>query len=87
MYWPRDSWITQFATLDLDRSTTVGIQHRPLNWSHSQLTYFEIILRKTSTAERHPEHGASTPEVSFDIVGVGKQDEGVSGRGVILITS
>ena len=49
---------------------------------------FEIVLHKTSTAHpasRQAGHGASTPEASSDTVGVGEQDEGVLGRGVILI--
>ena len=46
---------------------------------------FALILRKTSTAERQPGHGS--PEASSEPVGVGEQDEGVWGRGVILIAS
>ena len=41
----------------------------------------------TSTAVRQPRHGASTPEASSDTVGVGQQDDEVSGRGEILIAS
>ena len=48
---------------------------------------FEMILREKSTAERQAGHGASTAEASSDTVGVGEQDEGVSGREVILIAS
>ena len=47
---------------------------------------FEIMFQKTSAAHpasRQPGHSASTPEASSDTVGVGEQDEGVSGRGVI----
>ena len=51
---------------------------------------FDFFLQKTSKADpssRQPGHGASTPEVSSDTVGVGEQDEGVLGRGMILIAS
>ena len=74
-----------------------NVEPRPLNYcwnsvSTAQLVeltadVFKIILRQTSAAERQPRHGASTSEVSSDTVGVGEQDEGVSGRGAILIVS
>ena len=51
---------------------------------------FGIYFKKTSKAHpasRRPRHGASTPEASSDKVGVGREDEGVSGRGVIVIAS
>ena len=76
-----------------------NVESRPLNcWnsvSTAQLVEltsdeFEILLQKTSTAHparRQPGHRASTPEASSDTVGVGEQDEGGSGREVILIAS
>ena len=76
-----------------------NVKYRPLNCWNSVLTaylvertagVFEIILHKTNTAHpasRQPGNGASTPEASSDAVGVGKQDEGISDRGVILIAS
>ena len=72
------------------------VESRPLNCRNSVSTVqldeltddvLEIFLRKASTAERQPGHGASTPEACSDTVGVGEQDEGVSGRGVILVVS
>ena len=45
---------------------------------------FEITLQKTSTANpasRQAGHGASTPEVSSDTIGVGEQDEGFRAEG------
>ena len=73
-----------------------NVESRPLNrWnsvSTAQLVELtadvvEIFLQKTTTAERQPGHGASTPEASSDTVGVGEQHEGVSRRGAILIAS
>ena len=66
-----------------------SVKSKPLNFWSSVSTarlfeltcdVFEINLRKMSTAERQPGHGASTPEASSDKVRVGEQDEGVSGR-------
>ena len=73
-----------------------NVESSPLNcWnsvSAAQLVeltddVFEIHLRETSTAERRPGHGASTPEASSDAVGVGEQDDGVLDQWVILIAS
>ena len=83
----------------LKNHAACNVESRPLNCWNSVPTaqldkltsdIFETILPKTSTAHpasRQPGHGASTPEASFYTVGVGEQDEGVSGRGVILIAS
>ena len=64
-----------------------NVGSRPLNCWNSVLTaqlvvltgdVFEIFFcKKTSTAHPaslQPGHGASTPEASFDTVGVGEQD-------------
>ena len=39
------------------------------------------------SAGRQPGHDASTPEASFNNIGVGEQVEGVSDQRVILIAS
>ena len=74
-----------------------NVESRLLNCWNSVLTaqlgeltadVFKIFLRKTSPghpASRPPGHGASTGPASSDTVGVGEQDDDVSGRGMILI--
>ena len=89
IYWPRDSLITQLATLNLDRST-VGTQYRPLNWSNSHLTYLKQFGKKRvqhTLPAGSPGTVQARPRPPPTQSGVGEQDEGVSGRGVTLIAS
>ena len=98
---PLFSSVCEYYYVCIDHETVMNhaacnVKSRPLNcWNPVptaqlfELTagVFEMILRKTSIAERQPGHGASTSEASSNTVRFGEQDEGVLGRGVILIVS